>query len=163
MHNPKAAIQRMRARRYQNPIESTRLWILLIALASGPWFGVVPRPQWSRVTWLPFHGRDDKPRDMAVNFLMFVPFGWSFVRTRPGARGVMAAMSAAAAVSVAVETPQLFFKLRDPSTTDVVMAVCGSAAGSLASQAFYGRDPRGASRRRETGEPGRAQEQPGRG
>jgi glycopeptide antibiotics resistance protein len=99
---------------------------------------------------------------MLVNFLLFAPFGWSFVKSRTGARGVLTAMGAAAAVSIAVETPQLFFRLRDPSATDVVMAICGSAGGSLASQAFYRRHARGAARGGEARERGGEQQQPGR-
>jgi glycopeptide antibiotics resistance protein len=72
-------------------------------------------------------------------------------------------MAAAAIVSIAVEVPQLFFRLRDPSTTDVVMAICGACAGSLASQAFHRRDPGGAASGGETGERGREQQQSGRG
>ena len=132
-------------------------------VASGPWYGVVREPQWSRVTWMPFHGTEDKPRDMVVNVLLFVPFGWSLAKTRPR-RGVTArAVLAAGLVSIAVEVPQLFFRLRDPSATDLVMAMCGAAAGSLASQAFYRRDTGGAPRRRETGDGGSGEEQPGRG
>ena len=123
-------------------MRSWPLWICVIAAASGPWFGFVSEPQWSRVTWIPFHGSEDTPRDIAVNFLMFVPFGWSFVKTpRPAA--ILHTVLAAAAVSAAVEAPQLFYRLRDPSATDVVMAICGAGAGSLASQAFYRRYPRG--------------------
>lgn len=118
---------------------------------SGPWFGVVSQPQWERVTWIPFLGFEDKPRDVVVNFLLFVPFGWSFVKTTPG-RAVAVAMAASAALSLAVEIPQLFFRLRDPSATDVLMAVCGAGAGSVASQAFHRRDPRGAAGGREAGE-----------
>ena len=129
-----------------------------MAIASGPWFGIVREPQWSRVTWIPFHGREDRPRDMLVNFLMFVPFGWSFSKSRAGAKGLLVSMGAAAAVSMAVEIPQLYFRLRDPSATDVVMAICGTAGGSLAAQAFYGRDAGRAPGRRQTGD-GRGQEQ----
>lgn len=118
-------------------LRSWPFWILVVALASAPWFGVVRDPQWSRVTWIPFHGFEDKPRDMAVNFLLLVPFGWSFVRSRSGVNGIVLAAIAGGAVSLMVEVPQLFFRLRDPSATDVVMATCGAAAGALASQAFY--------------------------
>lgn len=144
-------------------VRSWPFWIIVVAVASGPWFGVVREPQWSRVTWIPFRGLEDRPRDMLVNFLLFAPFGWSFAKSRAGASGVLAAVGAAAAVSIAVETPQLFFRLRDPSATDVVMAICGSAGGSLASQAFHRRDARGAARRREARHGGREQQQPGRG
>ena len=132
-------------------MRSWPFWSLLVIAVSGPWFGVVHYPQWERVTWIPFFGFEDKPRDVVVNFLLFVPFGWSFVKTG-GGRGVGAAMLAGAALSLAVETPQLFFRLRDPSATDLLMAVCGAAAGSIASQAVHRRDARGTPGRREAGE-----------
>jgi glycopeptide antibiotics resistance protein len=129
-------------------------WILVVTAVSGPWFGIVREPQWGRVTWIPFHGFEDKPRDIAANFLLFVPFGWSFVASRPGARGVRAAIGWSAALSLAVEVPQLFYRLRDPSATDVLMAMCGAAAGSIAFQAFNGSDAGRAAGRREAREAG---------
>ena len=135
-------------------MRSWPLWILVIAIVSGPWFGVVRDPQWERVTWVPFLGFEDKPTDVLQNFLLFIPFGWSFVKSRRGLPGIVAAAAAAVAVSIAVEIPQLFYRLRDPSATDVFVAMCGSAFGSFASQAFYGRDSGGAPGRRETGERG---------
>ncbi len=136
-------------------IRSWPFWILVIAVASGPWYGFVREPQWSRVTWIPFQGFEDKPRDMLVNFLLFVPFGWSFVKSQPASNGVWLTMAVAAFVSLAVEVPQLFFRLRDPSATDVVMAICGTCAGSLASQAFHWRDAGRAARGRVAGNRGR--------
>ena len=129
-------------------MRSWPFWSLLVIAVSGPWFGVVRDPQWDRVTWIPFFGFEDKPRDVLVNFLLFVPFGWSFVKTG-GGRGAGAAMLAGAALSLAVEIPQLFFRLRDPSATDLLMAVCGAGAGSVASHAFHRRDARGAPGRRD--------------
>ena len=103
-------------------IRSWPFWILVVFVVSGPWFGIVREPQWERVTWIPFTGSSDKPRDMIVNFMLFVPFGWSFIKSRTGAHGILLAMTAAAAVSMAVEVPQLFYRLRDPSATDLLMA-----------------------------------------
>lgn len=135
-------------------MRSWPLWVAVIAIASGPWFGIVRHPQWDRVTLVPFHGSEDRPKDMAVNLLLFVPFGWSFAKSRNGRVSTAAAIGAAALVSVAVEIPQLFYKLRDPSATDVVMAMIGSAVGSLASQAFHWRHARGAAGRRQAGDGG---------
>jgi len=132
-------------------VRSWPFWIVVIAVVSGPWFGVVRHPQWKRVTLVPFHGFEDKPRDVAANFLLFVPFGWSFAKSRLK-RPTAATILAAALVSVAVEIPQLFYRLRDPSATDVFMAICGAGAGSLASQAFYRRNTRGAPGGPEAGE-----------
>ena len=126
------------------------LWIVVIAVVSGPWFGIVTRPQWERVTLVPFHGFEDKPRDVLVNFLLFVPFGWSLAKSGSARGRIGTAILAAAVVSICVEIPQLFYRLRDPSATDLVMAMLGSAAGSLASQAFHGRHARGAPRGGET-------------
>lgn len=125
-------------------MRSWPLWVVVIAIVSGPWFGIVTHPQWNRVTLVPFHGSEDRPRDMAVNLLMFVPFGWSFAKSRGGRVTTLQAIAAGALVSVAVEIPQLFYKLRDPSATDVVMAIIGTATGSLASQAFHRRHASGA-------------------
>lgn len=129
-------------------------WIVVIAVASGPWFGIVSHPQWERVNLIPFRGFEDKPKDVAVNFMLFVPFGWSLAKSlRPRGR-LGATILAAALVSTAVEIPQLFYRLRDPSATDVFMAICGALAGSLAAQAFYGGDPSGAAGRREARDTG---------
>ena len=127
-------------------MRSWPFWILVVVAASGPWFGVVSEPQWDRVTWIPFTGFGDKPQDMIVNVLLYVPFGWSFVKNRVPRARVRDAMIAAALVSIAVEIPQLFYRLRDPSTTDVVMAIVGAAAGSLASQTLHRGNASGADR-----------------
>ena len=107
-------------------------WVLVVLAVSGPWYGVVTHPQWNRVTWVPFRGAEDRPRDVAANFALWLPFGLSFAGASRGRHAVAAAALAAAAVSLPVETAQLFFRLRDPSATDVFMATCGSAAGALA-------------------------------
>jgi glycopeptide antibiotics resistance protein len=127
-------------------------WVLVVILVSGPWFGVTREAQWQRVTWIPFHGFEDKPQDIVANFLLFVPFGMSFGASRRGLAGVRAAIGAAFILSLLVEIPQLFYVLRDPSATDVLMAVCGSGAGSFAAQAFHGRDARRAPRGSEARE-----------
>jgi glycopeptide antibiotics resistance protein len=124
-------------------------WFLIVVAVSGPWFGIVGEPQWHRVTWIPFHGLDDKPRDMAANLLIWIPFGVTFARDRRGVGRLGIAVLASLGLSLVAEVPQLFYRLRDPSATDVFMAICGAAAGSLASQSFYGRDARGASSGRE--------------
>ena len=126
-------------------------WILVVVTVSGPWYGATREPQWRRVTWVPFHGAEDKPTDMAANFALWVPFGLSF--GRDGGRSRLAsAMLATLGLSTVVEASQLFCLLRDPSATDVVMGVLGSAAGSVAAQAFHGWDARRTPRRGKAGD-----------
>lgn len=130
-------------------------WILVVVVVSGPWYGIVREPQWARVTWVPFHGFEDKPSDVIANFLLFVPFGWSFAMSRPRTlRTVIAAVAWGFAVSLAVEIAQLFYRRRDPSATDVFMAICGAAAASLAFQSFDRSHARGTARRGEAREAG---------
>ena len=50
-------------------MKAWKWWIVVVALASGPWYGLTSTPQWSRVTWMPFLGKEDKPGDMAANVL----------------------------------------------------------------------------------------------
>ncbi len=113
-----------------------QFWIIVIFVASGPWFGVTSSPQWDRVTWIPFTGAEDKPSDVVVNLAMFVPLGWTFARRRPEARGVWTAIAVGFATSFAAESMQLFCVLRDPSATDVLMNSCGSALGAGAAVAW---------------------------
>ena len=114
-------------------------WLLVVVLVSGPWFGVLRHPQWNRVTWIPFRGAEDKPRDVVANFLLWVPFGWSYAGSRRRRRSIAEAVRVGGAVSFTAEAAQLFFRSRDPSATDVLMAVCGIAVGALASQMFRSR------------------------
>jgi glycopeptide antibiotics resistance protein len=113
-----------------------QVWILLIVVVSGPWFGLTRTPQWDRVTWVPFTGAEDKPRDAIANLILFVPLGWTLYSRRPDARGAALAVAAGCATSVAVESMQLFCVLRDPSATDVLMNTCGTAAGVAGSLAW---------------------------
>lgn len=111
-------------------------WVLVVMVVSGPWFGVTSKPQWDRVTWIPFLGKEDKPSDMAANILMFVPFGWSYIAGRPSRRGLASAIGAGALVSFCAEAPQLFFLSRDPSATDLLMGVVGTVVGAMARRAW---------------------------
>lgn len=102
---------------------------------SAPWIGLTTVPQWDRVYLVPFSDVDDKPRDLILNLAMFIPFGYSFLKHRPGRRRLLAALGAAMAVSVVAEATQLFSTLRNPSGTDVTMAALGGGLGGAFRQA----------------------------
>ena len=103
-------------------------WIALAWLISLPWRGFTLEPQWSRVHWIPFTDPADRSRDFILNVLFFLPFGFSFGRTR---RWHTVAL-AAALVSLSAEATQLFGTVRYPSATDVTAAVIGAVLGAAA-------------------------------
>jgi glycopeptide antibiotics resistance protein len=102
-------------------------WILVVWAASFP-VGLTTTPQWQRVHLVPFTDPADKLRDLAINLLLFAPFGYSFV-DRPGRLRWLPL--AAAAVSASAELSQLFSTVRYPSGTDVVYAIVGALAGGV--------------------------------
>lgn len=106
-------------------------WIPVVWIASFP-LGPTVRPQWNRVHPVPFSDPADKVADAAINLLLFVPFGFSFSRWRPGAGRLGLA---AAGVSTSAELLQLFSTVRYPSGTDVAYAVAGAMAGALVAAA----------------------------
>jgi glycopeptide antibiotics resistance protein len=102
-------------------------WIPVVLIASFP-LAPTSIPQWDRVHLVPFTDPADKVEDLAVNILLFVPFGYSFVRNR----GLGWLPLAAGLVSATAELTQLFSTVRYPSGTDVFYAVVGAVGGGLA-------------------------------
>jgi glycopeptide antibiotics resistance protein len=106
-------------------------WIPVVVGLSLPVFGFTPHPQWGRVHLVPFSDPEDKPRDEIVNIAMFIPLGYLFARGRRLPRALLGAMTVAAIVSVGAEATQLFSVMRNPSGTDVTMAIAGAGLGSI--------------------------------
>ena len=104
-------------------------WIPVVWVVSVP-LGFTPTPQWDRVHLVPFSDPADKVTDLAANLLLFVPFGFSFVR-RP--RALVWLPLAAGVVSAIAEITQLFSTVRYPSGTDLVYAIAGALAGGVVS------------------------------
>ena len=111
------------------------LWIPLVWLLSFPWIGFTSDPQWDRVNLVPLTGPGDKPRDIAANFMLFVPFGYSVARRRTLAWGLARAAGLAAIVSFSAEAMQVFSTARYPSATDLTVAILGALEGAGAT--FY--------------------------
>ena len=109
-------------------------WIPVVWLLSLPWFGFTAVPQWSRVHWIPFTDPADQARDLVANIGLFIPFGYSYARSRGSRFRIVEALLAATVVSVCAEATQLFSTLRFPSATDVIAAMAGAAAGAWVSQ-----------------------------
>jgi hypothetical protein len=99
-----------------------------VLAAAYPWQDVVGHSHWSRVGWIPFVSWPAPWLDIAGNLLLFVPVGvfagLSFARVIP------TTLFIALALSVFVETMQLYSHSRFPSATDVVCNVAGAVAAA---------------------------------
>jgi glycopeptide antibiotics resistance protein len=107
-------------------------WIPVVFAASAP-LAPTGTPQWHRVHALPFSDPDDKVTDLAVNVLLFLPFGYSFARS---AGRTALVLPVAAATSIGAEAMQVFSMVRNPSGTDVVYAMVGAVVGAAAARMF---------------------------
>src|SRR5262245_54873963 len=110
-------------------------WVLLIiVLCSFPWW--VDAPRWGRIGWIPLLDVLRGPywllRDAIANWLLYIPFGFAYVRVRTAAR--LKSMSEAAmlglVLSISCELYQVFSPVRFPTATDVLMNTIGALAGA---------------------------------
>lgn len=107
----------------------TLLTILVIVLATTwPWTDFRGHPHWDKVEWLPIR-HDMVVRDLWLNLLLFVPAGYcvrrAWPRLSPGH-----VLLAAIALSLAVESYQLFSHRRFPTVADVLTNGLGAWIGA---------------------------------
>jgi glycopeptide antibiotics resistance protein len=105
--------------------------LLVLAATVPPFHALKAHAHWGKVTWIPFSERYLIPRDLLINVLLLVPFGFAgpWRRARWGRRLVFAAV-AGAALSLCVEFVQVFSHVRLPTATDVVTNAFGSVMGA---------------------------------
>jgi len=111
------------------------LWILLIAVCVIPWTDLQNHTHWSKVQWIPFVTPPVKVVDIVVNVLLYIPFGYWFLRWAGRKRSLLAVV-AAAALSIATEWTQLYSHSRFPSLTDVTCNIVGTIVGVWIAQQF---------------------------
>src|SRR5437763_144971 len=119
------------------------LWILVVVVTTTlPWSGLQGlqgHSHWGNVRWIPFYPEVLSlrfVRDIVVNLILFVPFGYLYVRsqlTMPNAIFFRTTLLAAL-LSVGVELVQVFSHTRIPSTTDICVNVIGAVIGALISR-----------------------------
>lgn len=82
---------------------------------------------------MPFAGAADALSDMALNTLLFVPFGYLYVKqsSRPFAGAITHAVTVAFAVSTSVELLQVFMHNHFATMTDVATDALGALAGAF--------------------------------
>ena len=111
------------------------LWTGLIVLAVVPWANYQDHSHWPRVGWIPFVSSVVKVRDIAVNLLLYVPWGYFCARSFPAAsRRAWVVVGLASALSIITEASQIYSHGRFPSATDVTCNVLGALAGAWLSR-----------------------------
>ncbi|HKW85822.1 MAG TPA: VanZ family protein [Nitrospiraceae bacterium] len=115
------------------------LWVVVIAVTTTiPWSGLQGlqgHSHWSNVRWIPFYAYSSFLRfilDIAVNLLLFVPFGYLYVRsqvTMPSAVFLRVTLLAAL-LAAGVELVRVFSHTRIPSTTDICSNIIGAVIGA---------------------------------
>jgi glycopeptide antibiotics resistance protein len=103
--------------------------ILLIVLATTwPWTDFRTHTHWAKVEWIPFTHRL-VVRDLLLNLLLFIPLGFSARKAWPDVSPWWI-VAAAAALSLTVETYQLFTHRRFPTTVDLMANSAGAWIGT---------------------------------
>jgi glycopeptide antibiotics resistance protein len=103
-------------------------WILVILFIVVPWGRFQDHSHWARVNWIPFGGWPFRPRDIVLNVLFYMPFGYLQARLT-GHQPWLRAGLPAFALSTATEFTQVFSHGRFPSINDVICNVLGALAG----------------------------------
>ena len=115
------------------------LWVLVVVVSTTmPWSslqGLQAHSHWDNVRWIPFYADSFSLRfifDSVVNLLLFVPFGYLYVRsqvTEPRAVFLRVTLLAML-LSVGVELVQVLSHTRIPSMTDICINVIGAVIGA---------------------------------
>jgi len=109
-------------------------WILVIVLTTTlPWHNFQGVSHWDMV-WIPFQDASFSLRffiDLIGNIMLYVPFGYLYVRSRPTlTMGVFVwALLLASLLSVGTEIVQVFSQYRVPTITDVFSNIMGASFG----------------------------------
>ena len=118
------------------PLFAALLIAASLVLAAGyPWGEVVGHTHWARVGWIPFVSGPIRRLDVAGNLLLCVPLG--VVAGLSFKRGVLVAGGTALALSLFVETMQLYTHSRFPSATDVLCNVTGAVLAASFTRSYH--------------------------
>lgn len=110
-------------------------WSAVILAATVPWTDLVGHTHWGKVQWVPFRSPPVKMFDVLVNVLLYMPFGYAWLRVSWARTRLWQAAALAFVLSFAVESSQLYSHSRFPSVQDVLCNVCGAwVGGRLASR-----------------------------
>jgi glycopeptide antibiotics resistance protein len=105
------------------------IWTGIICFIVLPWFRPQNHVHLDLVQWVPFVTPPIRLRDIILNLLLYVPFGYLHVRCSNPV-SIARTVALAAALSAVTECAQLFSHGRFPSTTDLVCNTAGAYLGA---------------------------------
>jgi glycopeptide antibiotics resistance protein len=108
------------------------VWALVIMGGVVPWASWTDHIHWDRIEWVPF-ARFVRPRDIVLNVLAYVPFGYFLADARsrpPAGRMLRSAAAAGFVLSTLTELSQVFSHGRFPTATDVLTNTAGAVLGA---------------------------------
>lgn len=111
--------------------------VVIVAATTAPWTDFQATPtNWHKINWVPyvhaFWGFRIVDRDVLQNVVLYMPFGYCYVKSFPSesrSRLLLAGMFACT-LSLATEAAQVFQPERVPSATDVINNVVGALLGA---------------------------------
>jgi len=106
------------------------VWSAAIVATTVPWTDLVGHTHWQKVQWVPFQSPPVNAIDVIVNVLLYLPFGYLWLRVSGSRARLWHAAALAFALSFAVEWSQLYSHSRFPSVQDVLCNVCGAWVGA---------------------------------
>jgi glycopeptide antibiotics resistance protein len=106
------------------------LWIGVIAFVVVPWRGFQDHAHWNAIQWVPFLSPPFPIRDIILNAVLFIPFGYWYVQQPSGRGSIWRACAYGLALSIVLEFTQIFSHGRFPSATDVATNTLGALWGA---------------------------------
>ena len=110
--------------------------VAILLATTWPWSDFQGHVHWGKVEWLPFMHRV-APRFVLLNVLLFVPYGLAGRRAWPHLPLRFWVLTGCA-LSLMVETYQLFSHNRLPSSIDVITNTLGATIGAASAGAASG-------------------------
>ena len=107
------------------------VWVVIMLAIVVPWGSFQGHAHWQNIGWVPFVSPPVRLRDMVLNALLYLPFGyWQTKTTGSQARWWRIGVNALA-FSLGTEFTQVFSDERFPSATDVACNVAGAVWGNM--------------------------------
>ena len=117
------------------------IWIAVILLIVVPWSTFQGHPHWQYVGWVPFVSPPFPFRDVVLNTLLFMPFGYWRTKLAGYSRvEVSRTLAFPFALSVGAEVAQIFSHGRFASATDVTCNLAGTIWGTCWARRGAGHD-----------------------